>query len=64
MEDGVIHVTEISCIGCGVCVPYCDTEALVLVRRPEEEIIIPPLSEEDWMKERAVSRGVDIKEVL
>lgn len=64
LEDGVIHITEISCVGCGVCVPSCDTEALGLVRRPEEEIVIPPVSKEDWMKERAVSRGVDIKEVM
>lgn len=64
IEDSIAHLSEISCIGCGVCVPFCDTEALGLVRRTEDEVILPPVTEEDWRVARASARGVDIKEVM
>ena len=63
-DKGVIVVKEISCVGCGVCVPPCPEEALSLVRRPEEEILPVPDTEDDWRMERAKARGVDIEKVL
>ena len=63
-DKGVIVVKEISCVGCGVCVLPCPEEALSLVRRPEEEILPVPDTEDDWRMERAKARGVDINAVL
>jgi len=60
----LININTTSCVGCGVCVPVCPEEALVLVRRPEEEVLPIPVTEEEWLADRAASRGVDINEVL
>ena len=64
MVDGYMQVKEISCVGCGVCVPACPEGALSLVRRPEEEIMEIPSTEEEWLEERAEARGIDIRRVL
>jgi Pyruvate/2-oxoacid:ferredoxin oxidoreductase delta subunit len=63
-EDLIIQVINNSCVGCGVCVPKCPDEALFMVRRPEEEIMIPPATHDDWLKERADTRDIDIAEFL
>jgi Pyruvate/2-oxoacid:ferredoxin oxidoreductase delta subunit len=60
IQDGIAVVSGVACVGCGVCVPSCDTEALNLVRRPEEEVLQIPVTEEDWLVERAVARGIDL----
>jgi Pyruvate/2-oxoacid:ferredoxin oxidoreductase delta subunit/predicted transcriptional regulator len=60
MDDMLAVVDSISCVGCGVCVPACSVEAMTLVRRPEEEIVPIPASEEVWMEERARERGIDL----
>lgn len=60
--DLVIHDSQ--CVGCGVCIPACPTEALSLARRPENEILMVPVTEHDWMKERAKVRKQDLNEVL
>ena len=62
--NGVVHVNEIRCVGCGVCVSFCPEGALSLVRRPEEEIMPPPVTEADWRVERAAARGQDLNQVL
>jgi ferredoxin/predicted transcriptional regulator len=64
MEDLVVQVNNQRCVGCGVCVPSCSVEAMTLVRREEEDIPAIPLTEMDWMEERAKARGLDINEVL
>jgi Pyruvate/2-oxoacid:ferredoxin oxidoreductase delta subunit len=64
MDDMLAKVDDKRCVGCGVCVPACSVEAMTLVRRPEEEIIAIPSTEEDWMVERAKTRGIDINEVM
>ena len=61
--DEVAIVDEYKCVGCGVCVIACLEGALGMVRRPEEEIKVPPLTEEDWLERRAVERGLDIEKV-
>jgi ferredoxin len=52
------------CVGCGVCVPACPEDALRLVRRPEDEILPPPVTEGDWQAARAAARLLDIAKVL
>ena len=61
---GVAQVDGLRCVGCGVCVPACPDGALGLVRRPEMEIETPPLSEMEWLRERAAARGIDLSQVL
>ena len=34
-DDDIAVVDESLCIGCGVCTPWCATETMALVRRPE-----------------------------
>ena len=46
------------CVGCGVCVPACPTEALGLVRRPNEEVKPVPETLGDWAAQRAMARGL------
>lgn len=63
-EDFVMQVDRLRCVGCGVCVPSCLDEALSLVRRPKEEVKAPPATILDWGMERAMVRGVDLREIL
>ena len=48
------------CIGCGLCVTTCPSEAIRLVRKPEQELAPPPADEMAWYDARARERGVDI----
>ncbi len=57
--NGAYTVTRKQCIGCGLCITTCPTEAIRLVRKSPEELVIPPVTENDWSDERARMRGVD-----
>ena len=52
-------VNRTRCVGCGVCVNSCPDQALILVRRPENEIKPVPVSITDWGDQRAQARGID-----
>ena len=51
---------EERCIGCGLCVTTCPSEAVSLVRKAPEDIVPPPRDEMEWHETRARLRGVDI----
>ena len=63
-QDPYVQINDTRCVGCGVCVPVCPDGALTLVRRPAAEVLPIPPSHQDWLKERAVARGLDLNEVL
>jgi NAD-dependent dihydropyrimidine dehydrogenase PreA subunit len=60
-DDQIMTVNTLRCVGCGVCVPHCDMESLALIKR--EETQAPPVTEEDWMEERAKLLGLDLNNV-
>ena len=41
--DTVAHVDETRCVGCGVCVLACTEGALRMFRRPDSDVLLPPL---------------------
>lgn len=57
VPNGICLIEKNRCYGCGNCVTTCPVEALSLVKKPEGELEVPPLTEEEWMKERAKARG-------
>jgi len=60
-DDGAYSVLAKRCIGCGVCVSTCPTEAITLQRKPEEEQDKPPKNLMDWSMKRAAERGIELK---
>ena len=62
--DDIAQVNRARCVGCGVCVSACTDKALILVRRPEEEIKPVPVSMSDWGRQRAQERGIDLSSLL
>ena len=62
--NGTVTVNELRCVGCGVCVLACPDDALGLVHRPEGDFLQPPVTESDWLADRALSRGLDLFEIL
>ena len=62
--NDVAVVSQTRCVGCGVCVSACPDQALILVRRPENEIKPVPVSIIDWGEQRAQARGIDLTPLL
>lgn len=59
-----IVVSDTRCVGCGACVTACPENALMLIRRPPEDILSIPATDSDWRMLRAEARGQDIGKVL
>ena len=57
--DDAYRVIKEKCIGCGLCVSTCPSGALHLIRKPEEELVLPPKDEMAWNEERGQQRGID-----
>jgi electron transport complex protein RnfB len=55
---GVSVVDGGRCIGCGLCVTGCPENVAKLVRKPDEEIIHPPIDYVDWEQQRLQNRGL------
>jgi NAD-dependent dihydropyrimidine dehydrogenase PreA subunit len=54
--DGVTCLIDsANCVGCGLCVSVCPEEALVLIRRPEGDVPLPPENIKVWGEMRSSS---------
>jgi ferredoxin len=51
-------------VGCGICISLCNENALVLVRRPENEIQPIPINEAEWRQQRAIARNLNLESIL
>jgi Pyruvate/2-oxoacid:ferredoxin oxidoreductase delta subunit len=56
-KEGVTAVDRARCIGCGLCVSSCPEQAIELKRKPDNEIVTPPVDFAAWERERNRSRG-------
>lgn len=56
--DDVSVVDRALCIGCGLCVTGCDQGAVQLQRKPQDEIVVPPIDFGAWERERLRNRGL------
>jgi Fe-S-cluster-containing dehydrogenase component len=55
---GIIDIDLDRCIGCGLCVTACPTEALALAAKPNEALRTPPATSMEQMMELARKRGL------
>jgi Na+-translocating ferredoxin:NAD+ oxidoreductase RNF subunit RnfB len=61
LDDGYARVVDERCIGCGACTTSCPTESIRLERKPDSEQDTPPVNLMQWYKDRATSRGIELK---
>jgi Na+-translocating ferredoxin:NAD+ oxidoreductase subunit B len=57
-KDGVAQVELGRCIGCGLCVTTCPSEAISLIPKPDANRRIPPATSMDQMMQIAKKRGL------
>ena len=58
MDGALARVDRDLCVGCGVCNLRCAPDALVLIRRPPEEVKAIPHTFADWKQQRLEARGL------
>ena len=59
-DDSIAAINLDRCIGCGLCVTTCPTEAMVLKLKPEDQRKNPPASNFEHMTKMADARGVSL----
>ena len=59
-SDDVAVVDRDRCIGCGLCVTTCPSEALLLKQKSEAEIRIPPEKSQQTIMEFFQKRGTSM----
>jgi Na+-translocating ferredoxin:NAD+ oxidoreductase RNF subunit RnfB len=64
LVDNVSRVDLKRCVGCGLCVVTCSSGSMTLVRKSEGQFSPTPRDMEEWMMERAESRGISLEEIL
>ena len=57
-KDGVSVVDRKRCIGCGLCVTGCPNNVAKLERKPEAEVVHPPVDFATWGRERLLNRSL------
>ena len=57
--DSTYRVIKERCIGCGLCISTCPTDAIRLLHKPQDELILPPHDMSAWNDERARQRRAD-----
>ncbi len=50
--ENTAGINTIKCVGCGICVRSCPEEAISLLRRPQEDILAIPDTQQDWLADR------------
>ena len=53
LDGDICLVDAANCVGCGLCVPACPEDALILIRRPEGEVPPPPDNIKTWGQMRS-----------
>ena len=61
IEEGgdAYEIIKEKCIGCGLCISTCPSEAIQLFRKQPEDIFPPVKDESAWFDKRAQERGID-----
>lgn len=61
IENGreTFRVIKERCIGCGLCITTCPSEAICLMPKDGQELESPPKDEKEWFRKRGQARGVD-----